>query len=681
MNGKEKGVRLVNDIGFLLTITAVFLIVLYYAPFEGRDGLLMTPGMTGAQIMPLPSDLVAHWTFDESSGTVAVDSSATGNDGSLVNGPGWVSGKIDGGLNFDGIDDYVEIAHSDEYLLSEGTVAFWFKTDDNSIGQGFFSKDSSGFDTGGHLTIYLENSKVKVRHQSTSASYLVESGIVQSDTWYHVAFTFGSGGLKLYIDGGAPFVNTAYTGGLLGNREPIAVGAKSWSSGNLVVTPTHTYTDGVIDDVRIYKRALSNLEIDALLSAPPLPPPPPSFPPVTSIFCDGGECSRDPYPDQVSITFSCSDDSGCALTNYCITNCPFGLNCPTVMCQPSPYDPSSVLILHESGKNIVTFSSVDIDDNVEATQTVVVELLSDDTAPFRSSEDPVRIVPRGTTEVSIHVGTDENATCKYSSKAGLAYDDVEMSLFDTTGDSVHSTLVDSLVDGNIYTFYVRCRDGVGNANADDFILSIEVATAEVCGDGFCTTAERNDCVADCAMIRGNVSNITHNFFNIILDVASSDRYYQFYESIVPVKIFEVSDDLSSVERIKFDYSFNSGNPLRLSQIIIEKQESQENHGRLYVSGLDLTDERKSVLVDKLSFSSDAVCIKDVEDASLAKLSPSCSEEFETIVNCDDTVTDSGYKCSIQGDHLEVSGLRHTIVEEYLEICGNNRCDVSEDLRQ
>ena len=57
---------------------------------------------------------------------------------------------------FDGLDDYVEIAHSNDDLLDSGTLTLWFKADDLDGSQAMFSKDSSGFDTGGHLSVGLE---------------------------------------------------------------------------------------------------------------------------------------------------------------------------------------------------------------------------------------------------------------------------------------------------------------------------------------------------------------------------------------------------------------------------------------------------------------------------------------------------------------------------------------------
>ena len=60
----------------------------------------------------LLNGLVGWWKFDETSGTVAYDSSGNGNHGTLTNGPTWTDGKIGGAINFDGINDYINLANN-----------------------------------------------------------------------------------------------------------------------------------------------------------------------------------------------------------------------------------------------------------------------------------------------------------------------------------------------------------------------------------------------------------------------------------------------------------------------------------------------------------------------------------------------------------------------------------------
>jgi hypothetical protein len=226
------------------------------------------------EVIPNPA-LAAHWPLDEASGTDALDDTG-GNGGTYTNGAAPnATGMVGTAAAFDGNNDYIEIPHSADYLLDNGTIAFWFKTDSASSTQGLFSKDSSGYDTGGHVHIHTESSRVKVRLQSTSSSYTVQSGTISNNTWYHVVFIFGAGGMKLYLNGSEADTDS-YSGGLgtssggTGNQEPIALGANTWNSGNQVVTPLSNYFSGTIDDVRIYDWSLDATQVTNLHAGNPI---------------------------------------------------------------------------------------------------------------------------------------------------------------------------------------------------------------------------------------------------------------------------------------------------------------------------------------------------------------------------------------------------------------------------
>ncbi|MEE9597348.1 MAG: choice-of-anchor Q domain-containing protein, partial [Acidiferrobacterales bacterium] len=218
--------------------------------------------------------LGGHWPLDETSGITAADV-AQGNDGTYQNGvtlnqPG-ACATTGTAVSFDGVNDFVEIAHTPGYLLDEGTVTLWARANSIAALQGLFSKDSTGFDTGGHLTVRIQpGGAVEVRLQDTTQSYVVtDPGSVTTGVWFHVAFSWGSGGMALYVNGTAPTTDP-YTGGLgptsggIGNLEPIALGAATTVSGDLVVTPTTNHFNGSMDDVRIYDRALTLPEIQTL---------------------------------------------------------------------------------------------------------------------------------------------------------------------------------------------------------------------------------------------------------------------------------------------------------------------------------------------------------------------------------------------------------------------------------
>lgn len=100
----------------------------------------------------------------------------------------------------------------------------------------------------------------------------------------------------------------------------------------------------------------------------------------------------------------------------------------------------------------------------------------DTTPPVRSDGSPTGTLPSGTTQVTLSLATDENSTCRYSTVAGIDYNSMS-STFTSTGTTAHSTGVSGLLDGNTYSYYVRCQDQAGNVNLDDYLISFTVASA------------------------------------------------------------------------------------------------------------------------------------------------------------------------------------------------------------
>jgi len=188
---------------------------------------------------------VSYWQLDEGAGLTAADqtglSSGIYTNGVTLGG----TGIPDGGSapTFDGFNDYVSIAHNDAYLINEGTIQLWFKADNPVADQALFDKNVLGGGTGGHTKIYLDASGHITAFLEENIDgdngtvFSIDGGLVSADEWHHVAFTFGSGGMQLYLDGALVGTN-AYTGGLgdnsgpgPGNFEDIRLGAYNQDTG------------------------------------------------------------------------------------------------------------------------------------------------------------------------------------------------------------------------------------------------------------------------------------------------------------------------------------------------------------------------------------------------------------------------------------------------------------------
>jgi hypothetical protein len=219
-------------------------------------------------------DPLAYWRLGEDEGLVAVDE--TGRfPGVYRNGVDLdeeVPFGCDAAAWFDGSNDRIEVPHHDDFLLPRGTIHVLFKPTTVSGVQGLISKDALGHDTGGHVHLWLQDSRVYGRLQSRWGSHYVSSGVILADRWHQAALVFGEWGLVLFVDGWfADF--DSYTGGLGetsggdGNFEPWVIGADTSGTERHSSVGVDDHYRGVIDEVAIFDRILWVDELDALYTA------------------------------------------------------------------------------------------------------------------------------------------------------------------------------------------------------------------------------------------------------------------------------------------------------------------------------------------------------------------------------------------------------------------------------
>ena len=102
--------------------------------------------------------------------------------------------------------------------------------------------------------------------------------------------------------------------------------------------------------------------------------------------------------------------------------------------------------------------------------------VADTTPPVISNGSPSGALASGTTSTVLSVTTDENATCKYSNNAGITYASM-LTQFATTGATSHNTTISGLSNGSTYMLYIKCIDGSGNADPNDYVVSWTVNSA------------------------------------------------------------------------------------------------------------------------------------------------------------------------------------------------------------
>ncbi len=158
--------------------------------------------------------------------------------------------------SFDGSNDYILIANDPALQPSNGTIQLWFNSNDTSVTQGLLQKNENQEEGDGYR-IAIVGDRVELRVQTGEESYrtITSSMTVDSSNWHHVAVTFGSGGLKLYVDGQLAGSDST-TESLSTNTAPIEIGQAGGR-----------YFDGQIDEVALHDQVLSAAEIQSLVDA------------------------------------------------------------------------------------------------------------------------------------------------------------------------------------------------------------------------------------------------------------------------------------------------------------------------------------------------------------------------------------------------------------------------------
>lgn len=244
------------------------------ALYGAGSAKLTTPSSTG---------LVGYWPMDDATSTIVSDLSGGGNNGTMssfsnpsTGTSGWGNGKRGKALVFDGANDRVSLGQNKINTQLQGasgvTISTWIKYDTLTSGQDDNTIFTHGINIGANGS-YLNlrgdagsEGKINAIFRSGAGDTLQrKSSAIQlvAGRWYHVVSVadFPNDLSYIYIDGvlsggaqATTFTNNTYVGGTA------SVGTDSIGTDLDGIAPF----DGTIDDVRIYKRALSAAEIASL---------------------------------------------------------------------------------------------------------------------------------------------------------------------------------------------------------------------------------------------------------------------------------------------------------------------------------------------------------------------------------------------------------------------------------
>ena len=209
--------------------------------------------------------------MDEESGTTAADSSGNGHDGTLYGqGLEWVPGHFGGGLSCSTAVDEAGVQFPTTGMsVTAGTVSLWgYLNEPQAVRTRYFFGHTTGRPPAAatysdRIQIYM-NSGVNTLSLGLGDTHARKTDIVPLATkkWHHIVLTWNNGNYVVYANGDKAAEGT-YTG--LTALDPVATISDDSNPDE------HEAFDGVLDEARIYSRAISADEVKQLFQVPASP--------------------------------------------------------------------------------------------------------------------------------------------------------------------------------------------------------------------------------------------------------------------------------------------------------------------------------------------------------------------------------------------------------------------------
>ena len=257
----------------------------------------------------ITTGLVGHWKFD-----------ADANDFSGNNYHGLLKGDAfidtdnatdivgEGKLSLDGTGDRVNLnSHSAVFAnLAEGTISAWINTTDTDENTVFgVSDQSESFDL---AKFSIESGQLKWLNINENGGFLVVNSntTINDGSWHHVAVTVGSGGNTLYIDG--VVAGVTYSNGSSANSDffsEISEVDRSEIGRSRRGGSNEAQFDGLLDEVRVYDRALTSVDVAQLASL--------NAAPTGAVTIDNSTPEED---DLLTASNSLADEDGMGTITY-----------------------------------------------------------------------------------------------------------------------------------------------------------------------------------------------------------------------------------------------------------------------------------------------------------------------------------------------------------------------------
>ena len=270
-----------------------------------------------------PSGLVAAYAFSEGSGTTVADLSGNNLTGT-IQGATWTTGGMYGSaLSFNGTTSYVDLGNPTQLqLTSSMTIEAWVKAAANPADDGQIvakANNNSGWQLKTTPDTGPQTFGIAVSGSSTGNTQRYSTTTRALNTWYHVAGVYDATAKTL-----STYVNGVLSNGSLVGTIP-ASQFNSTVNANIGRRTNGYYFNGVIDEVRIYNRALSVAEIQSDMNSPlgVVTPPADTTPPTAPSNLTATPASS----SQINLSWTASTDN-VGVTSYLVERCT-GTGCST----------------------------------------------------------------------------------------------------------------------------------------------------------------------------------------------------------------------------------------------------------------------------------------------------------------------------------------------------------------
>lgn len=214
---------------------------------------------------------ISHWKLDETSGTTAAD--WVGGRNGTLSGATWASGRVAGGASLNGTSNFVSVADSSAFRVTSAmTICGWIRASSWPSDPNWISIIlRKGGAKPNNWQVGVRQGYVIMTLDGSEGDSIVGTTMLPTNAWRHVAGTWDGTQVRLYVSGVLDNTPVSRAAPIGTDTRPVYLGGRDGMT---------DITNGTVDDVRFYNRALTADEIADLAKVSPtlttwkaVPPP------------------------------------------------------------------------------------------------------------------------------------------------------------------------------------------------------------------------------------------------------------------------------------------------------------------------------------------------------------------------------------------------------------------------